>query len=80
MRSKHNKGFTLIELIITIAILGILATIALTQYFSYINRARIVSAQAHLKNIQIAIEARAEVATRRKNTENSMANPSQKAP
>lgn len=40
MISGKNKGFTLIELMITIAIVGILAAIAIPSYIGYTNRAR----------------------------------------
>ena len=56
-RFKNSQGFTLIELIITIAIIGILASIAIPQYSGYVNRAKIARAKAELKNIQLAIEA-----------------------
>jgi len=38
MMQGSSKGFTLVELLVTIAIIAILATVGLTMYQSYINK------------------------------------------
>ena len=53
----HNKGFSLIELIIVIAILGILAGIGIPQFSKYRRAAHNAAALADLKNAVLAQEA-----------------------
>jgi type IV pilus assembly protein PilA len=55
IKLNNKKGFTLIELMIVIAIIGILAAIAIPNFISYRNKAYCARGESDAQNIQAAI-------------------------
>jgi len=50
------RAFTLIELMITVALAAVLATIAFSSYSRYIARARVTAATADIAGMQVSLE------------------------
>lgn len=49
--NKIQKGFTLVEVLIVVIIVGILATVAIPTYFDYVKKGYASDAKVQLKNI-----------------------------
>jgi len=54
---SKKEGFTLVELLIVVAIIGILAAIAIPQFAAYRERAYCASIKSDLANLAISEEA-----------------------
>ena len=53
---KKMQGFTLIEIMIALLIIGILASVAVPNYQAYVQKAKRADAQAALTNMAAALE------------------------
>jgi prepilin-type N-terminal cleavage/methylation domain-containing protein len=63
--AQTNHGFTIIEIIVVLIILGVLAAIALPSYFNYIERSRsaegVVMLKAIINQMQVCMAAKGDI-------------------
>ncbi len=55
-QARHQDGFTLIELLVVVVIIGVLATIAIPQYYKVRERAHVAAMKSDLRNLVTAQE------------------------
>ena len=53
---KNNKGFTLVELIVVIAILGVLMAVLVPQYIQYVEKSKVATDESALGEVIHAAE------------------------
>lgn len=63
MKAQMQKGFTLIELMIVVAIIGILAAVAIPQYQNYIARSQFSEAHTMLGGARVAVQEKVDQGT-----------------
>jgi type IV pilus assembly protein PilA len=61
MKKNFQKGFTLIEVMITVAIVGALAAITVQQYLYYVAKAQVAAAVSEISAAKLGIELRLSV-------------------
>jgi type IV pilus assembly protein PilE len=54
--SRSTRGFTLIEVLITVAIVSILVAVALPSYTDYVTRSKIIEATSSLSDMRVRLE------------------------
>jgi len=56
-RAKSKDGFTLVEILVVVAVIALLAAIAIPQFMSYHSEAIDAEMKSDLRNASVAIEA-----------------------
>lgn len=53
--ARHARGFTLVEMIVVVAIIGVLATVIVARYAGQTDQARVAAARAQMAQLESAV-------------------------
>src|SRR3954469_11296399 len=55
-RSRGDEGFTLVEMLVVLAIIGMISALVGPQVMSYLGRAKVDTAKVSLQNLETALD------------------------
>ncbi len=56
-REALRQGFTLIEILVVVAIIGMLGAVAVPAYMSYLADARVATTRSLISNVDVAVKS-----------------------
>lgn len=57
MSNRRSKGYSLIELIVAVALIGVLAAVAAMQYYGYVAKSQVSRVVSEAASSRVAVEA-----------------------
>ena len=78
IRNRRTTGFTLIEIMVVVAIIGLLLTLMAPQFFKYLRSARVTTTQGKMQNLKLPIQSYRNLENKLPDSLESLLEPSEK--